>query len=377
MPILPLITLHDVRLTALRSACRAFVGDVQSSIAYLRASCFYSADINFELAAAQDLWEACNPGEWKTIFMSKPSSRARTEEGCLSLLEIVNEPLLLATASTYYDLKLSAHVAVHCMWIQVASYLDSRALFHDDHPPSRSGSSLLWIEAQRQDLYQKIKQAQCVIYQLALGSAETWMLCEFLLMSLYAPPMEIQRAAGRFGDTDSHSAATKLQYCSQSEGYRYSIWHAGQVLRAAQTMHPNFMHGFYAIAVFQACLTLLMASVRPKATVPTYMDPRGQDKNTVQPTHFPTGPQSRSSLTTSTPAIILNGVKNADTDGYLIMGLGSPALRLNGQAHLLSKADTIPNSMESIFQGSHTTTNLFPPLLHELLAMVKELSTTL
>ena len=349
------------------------MGDVQGSIAYLRPPCFYSADIDFELPAAQDIWEARNPVEWKTIFMSKPPPQ--TNDNFLSLLDVVDDPMLLASAGVCYDLKLSALVALHCMWIQVASFLDSRALFRGERAPRRRASSLSWLEAQRQDLYQKLKQTQFILNQLLLSSAETRMICEFLSMSLYASPVEIQQAAGRFGEEKSQSTVPNLHSWIQSERHRYSIWHAGQVLRAAENMHPNCIHGFYAIPVYQACLTLLTASFMVNATVPSPTDRRWQGNCEISLTQLALQSQGRSLPPISTPVIILNGSENVDPEGYLVTGLGIPALRVKDEIDLLSKAGTISSTMESIFRGNHGTTNPLPPLLDELLALVKDLST--
>ena len=358
----------------IRSACRAFIGDVQSSIAYLRAPCFYNTDIDFELPAAQDLWEARDPVEWKAIFLSKPPPQ--TNDNFLSLLDVVDDPMLLASASAYYDLKLSALVALHCMWILVASFLDSQGLFRRERSPRRHESSLSWLEAQRQDLYQKLKRTQCILDQLLLSSTEARMICEYLSMSLYASPIEIQHAAGRLGEEKSQSTVPNLQSWIQSERHRYSIWHAGQVLKAAENMHTNCIHGFYAIPVYQACLTLLTASAMVNATVPSPTDRRWQGNSEISLTQLASQSRDRSFPAISTPVIILNGSENVDAEGYLVTGRGIPALWVNGEVDLLSEADTISSTMQSIFRGNRGTTNPLPPLLDELLALVKDLSTT-
>ena len=347
---------------------------MQSSIAYLRAPCFCLADIDFELPAAQDLWEARTPVEWKTIYLSKPPPRAN--DNYLSLLDVFDDPMLLASASARYDLELSALVALHCMWIQVTSFLDSQTLFRRERTTTKREFGLSWLEAQRQDQYRKLKQTQCTLNQLLLSSAETRMICEFLLMALYASPVEIQKAAGRFGEEKSQSTVPNLQSWIQSERHRYSIWHAGQVLRAAENMKTNCIHGFYAIPVYQACLTLLTASAMVNATVPSPMDRRWLGNSEISLTQLASQSGDRSLPAISTPVIILNGSENIDPESYLVTGLGIPALWVNGEADLMSKAGTISATMESIFKGNHGTTNPLPPLLDELLALVKDLSTT-
>lgn len=173
--------------------------------------------------------------------------------------------MLLASVGSAYDLKLSTLVAVHAIWVQAASYLDSRALYRTTSPKaSRGRSVVLLLKAQRQDLYQRLQQSQSVASHLHNLSAEISITVDFLSQALCASPTDIQAVAGRFGDDESRAVLPFIQEWFLGEDHRYSIWHAGQVLRAPQKVEADGLYRFYSVLVYHAFMTLSISSVMAK-----------------------------------------------------------------------------------------------------------------
>ena len=323
--------------------------DVQSSMAYGRSPCYYTIDINLELPAAQDLWDAANAVEWKRRYHSKATTTTLQRTPVL-LLEVINDPMLLASVGSAYDLKLSTLVAVHAIWVQAASYLDSRALYRTTSPKaSRGRSVVLSLEVQRQDLYQRLQQFQSVASHLHILSAEISITADFLSQALYASPTDIQAVAGRFGDDESRAVLPFIQEWFLGEDHRYTIWHAGQVLQAAQKVEADGLYGFYSVLVYLACLTLLISAVMAKLL-------------------------NRIIDLGSTRMIILNGPRTSELDDYLLTGLATPALQFKNHSEPISKPHVIPTIMRNIFEDNHAKSSNLSPLISKLLTLVQELS---
>ena len=339
---------------------------MQASIAYLRAPCFYSADLKHFFPASQDLWAAQSAAEWRNVLLAKS---ALPHKPRLSIAAVMNDGTILAFAGSMCDTSLCAFIAVHGIWTQVSSYLDSKAAFR--YQPSPNSRTWMWLEAQRQDLCSKIIKLRQATQQLHLQSANTRIICEYLLMALYASPKDMSTVAGRFGEVEARAMLTHLQSWSKGEEYRYAIWHAGQTLRIAQSMEPGKVEGFFATIVYQASLTLLMASVTSTLSLGTQIsgplaDVNGLHESLSDPAH----PLSACSKRT----IVLNGVENGDVENYLRLGLGVPSLQVSEGIRPLAHPYCISQYMSFIYENNRHGNSVLPRLSEGLSILIRDLS---
>ena len=346
------------------------VSDVQCAVAYIRNLCFYSTDITFTLPAARDLWEAPDPETWRTMYLAK---RRTTSIGIPSLLEVVQNPSVLRAESSAYDGELALFAVLHCLWPQQAAYVDAKVLNQGTQSSTKSRQGALWLEGQRQDLYRRLGDQRDLLKSMTPHMAEAQVVCELFMMSLFASPTDIQKLAGRFGVKESRSTMPNLKAWSESDEPRYAVWHAGQALRAAQCIAPTNLHGFYAIAVHQACL--ILAS-------PFLLKAFGRASRTTSPE-----PNAGTSPTTSfqlygnsigglpTHFVVLNGPETMQTKSYLLTGQGTPALLIENKVKALSSIDIIPEVVEGVFRKNHSATvDHLPPLLEQLIILVRGLA---
>ena len=345
------------------------VNDVQCAVAYIRHFCFYSTDITFTLPAARNLWEAPDPETWRTTYLAE---RQTTPSGVPSLLEAVQNPSILRAETPEYDGELALFAVLHCLWPQQAAYIDAKIL-NQANQSSKSRQGALWLEGQRQDLYCRLGDQRDLLKSMTPHMAEAQVLCELFMMSLFASHTDIQKLAGRFGVKESRLTVPNLKAWSESDEPRYAMWHAGQALRAAQDMAPTRLHGFYAIAVHQACLILASpfllkafgrtasrtspepnAGTSPTASLELYDNSIG-----CRPAHF----------------VVLNGPETSQTKSYLLTGQGTPALLIGNKVKALSCIDMIPEVVEDIFGKNHSApVDHLPPLLEQLIVLVRDLA---
>ncbi|KIW42604.1 uncharacterized protein PV06_06136 [Exophiala oligosperma] len=371
-----------------RLALRALMSDVQSAMASMRSTTFSSTDINFALPASRDLWDASSARKWKTLVLAKKDSLETTPT--LTLMDIIQDPWKLRTCGDNYDRVLSITAALYCLWPQVASFLDSRALQRSlttaDKPPA--SSSPMWLEAQRQDLYQRLSSLRELARSIDSLTADVHMACELFSMSLFVSPIDTQKFVGRCGAEESQVVAPSLQYWAESDERRYAMWHAGQVLRAARNMIPAHIQGFRAISVYQACLTLALPHLlsgsgrQPLVRSGEMMMERDMTGGNQQTTASAL-PCSTDVMTTG-KLVILNDEEGIQSKSYLSSrgGHQTPALLVSGgRVQPISNVEMIANTMAGIFRdnhrrGSSSTTNnsTLPPLLERLIALLTELS---
>jgi len=346
--------------------------DTQSSLAYSKSTSFYSTEVDIPLPASQDLWNARSGQEWKKIMLSR---RPHPDHGTLSALDVANDPTMLTTLGAMYDVELCALTALHCMWISVASFLDSRSVYcRKKSAAFKRGTTLLRLEAEKQDLYQKLKVFHRTIRQLQLANVEVGMTCELFMMSLHAAPTDMQTIAGRHGEQQARLMLPYLQEWFHSEDHRYAVWHAGQVFWEAQKMRPSSIYGFYAISVYHASLVLLMASVVTRLTHAASETNLDQDRDTD--TYVPLGVQRQEQNipVVSRRILVLNRDRTPEIDDYLLTGQGILGLRSKHSVGSLSEADLIFSIVKDIFHDNWSSAEGLPSLLGELLALIKDLS---
>jgi hypothetical protein len=79
---------------------------------------------------------------------------------------------------------------------------------------------------------------------------------ELMLLHLNAPLDDIQLFAGIEGQEEARSAYPSLRDWTKAVSARQALWHAGQILRAAESLPKGLLCNFNAIAVYHAGLIL-------------------------------------------------------------------------------------------------------------------------
>lgn len=356
------------------------MNDIQGSVAYLRSPRFYSTEITFGLPAAHEVWAAPDPSTWRAAYLAR--RRTATEQSPPTLLDIIQEPSILSSLPGEYDGELSAFAALHSLWPQVVALQDAKTLHRGNLYSQRPPQTNFWLEAQRQDLYKRLVDLRDTASAAGILTDEARMVCELFMMALFVSFVDIEKLVGRFGVEESRLTTPNMQTWLDGDESRYAMWHAGQVLRAAQTVKPTQLRGFYANTVYQACVVLALpflleatglASSRESGNMPPTTDvlsaaPFDHDHHTARDMHDIEQPPGN--------LVILNGPQNMPVKAFLLTGQGSPALLLRDQVNPLSNIEVIPTVMARIFENNYaaTTADHLPPLSEKLVALVKELT---
>ncbi|KEF58695.1 uncharacterized protein A1O9_06621 [Exophiala aquamarina CBS 119918] len=191
-------------------------------------------------------------------------------------------------------------------------------------------------------------------------------------MALFVSFVDIEKLVGRFGSKESQSTILHLQTWSENDESRYAMWHAGQILKVAHAAKPTRLCGFYASAVYQACLVLALPFMLEAISMASRGETPGPHTNALSTFH-----QTRetTNISQQVDLIVLNGPENMQTKSFLLTGQGSPALLLADEVKALSNIEMIPTVIAKIFEDNYTaTTDHLPPMVEKLVNLVKELT---
>lgn len=356
-----------------RLVFKILINEMRSSIAFVRSPVFSSVELTLPLPYSRDLWDARSPEEWKSRYLAK-----RISNLTITLSDAMHDAGRLELAAPIIDLGMSAHLTLYGLWGRVWSFLDTRSFQRRDGSQSQKPTSLLWSQAQHQELYSHIHKTKEQLASLRVLSPEADLMSEMLMMSLHVCTDDIQRFAGRFGEDEVRLALPLLQEWLGRDEHRNATWHAGQVLRAARRTPRTQLRGFLAIAVYYACLTLWVSSLisarRPSTS--RQHTPHASDRTSVSMDHQTTSFQS--SIPASMPPqdqVLIDGDENLAIRTYLATGHGNPCLSFSNQIRDLHDPMIFPKITRNIFRENFPDeSEPLPPLLENLASLMDDLS---
>jgi len=199
--------------------------------------------------------------EWRKAFLAHvPQLHKKT-----TFMDILEDPDLLHTLKDYIDIHLCTVVLLHGYWHQIWALAESKSFY----PASKTTHRLSLLTTHR-ELYRDLLDLADKIPSLTQNSPVATLLSEFFMMVLHVSLADLQRFAGKFGEDEARNAHVLLQAWCQTTESRAAIWHAGQVLRAAQNLLPTQLTGFNAIALYYSSLALwvygLVVSSHPNSS---------------------------------------------------------------------------------------------------------------
>lgn len=277
------------------------------------------AEMSLPLPACRDLWLAPSAEIWQLTYTSDSSTEKR--HASLSLRDLLADSDLLRCLPERLDSRLARTAHLYGLAAQSWEYHQQSIVCNSDFASNSDPSARLWMQSRHQKLYQSLQAAQVALED---SLAVTRLLCEFLMMSLHVNPDDVTRFAGKCGEAEAHRAYQELQPWSRTKQARTAIWHAGQVIRLARLVPPYQLRGPDAFLIYHSLMVLWAYGMiqRDAARRSGTSSPRGV-----------TMPSTVRSSTTVEPGrtVFLDDEKSENADTFLLMGSGTPCLRLTGK----------------------------------------------
>jgi hypothetical protein len=230
-----------------RLVLHLFVHDITASIGLQKPPLISFTELKFSLPASRQLWLAKSSTEWRDVYFANYSSPLNVP----TFLELMQSPDTLTQLSPNVDTHLCAIILLHGFWGQIWSLLEAKKFY-----PSSKATHRLCLLTSHTELYRDLSDFSSRIPSLTRNSPDATLLAELFMMIMHASPEDLQRFAGKFGESEARLASSDFQTWAHTTDARISVWHAGQVFRAAKRLMPAQLRGFNAIAVYYASLTL-------------------------------------------------------------------------------------------------------------------------
>lgn len=320
----------------LRLIYRAFELDRQSSMALLKPPLISYSEMQLPLPSANNLWQAKSAATWKSAYVDSVHVVAKRPSAVECFLDL--EHLIQHDhASTTY---------LYMMWGLVWEYRQMNAL--TGRSQSKANNSLV-LSSRHQELTQKLEDFRVSSPPLSKSMEIT---LELMLVHLNAPLDDIQLFAGIEGQEEARGAYPLLREWTRSGSSRQALWHAGQILRAAEGLPRALLCNFNAIAVYHAGLILWGYGFLKRAAV----------TETTQPE------------TTQVP-VLLNGDDALGARRFITLDRGTPSIRSPRSQNTtqLSNVSGVMTDLVHLLQAPHDAIEACPPLVGNLVQLLEGL----
>jgi len=187
------------------------------------------------------------------------------------------------------------------------------------------------------------------------------MTLELILLHHNVPLGDIQLFAGLEGVAEAKRVYSALQSWFNTSMSRQAIWHAGQILRLAETLPQQRVRDFTAVMIYQASLILWAYGIML----------RSQRSDTLLQSEEMTRSNSQQVIT-------LNSPESPEVRRFIALNRGIPSILDHSSTKMITVADVKDSIGVSlrIMQDNHKgAMGRVPPLVDNLMELMKLLGT--
>jgi hypothetical protein len=185
-----------------------------------------------------DLWLAKSATAWKAAYLEHFWDLKERPSAIDCFLDLDHLAKHDSASITY----------LHMMWGMIWEFRQMSSL--DTRSTARENNSLILSSR----YHQLTKQIDDFHVSSPPMTKSTEITMELMLLHLNAPLDDIQLFAGIEGQEEARSAYPSLSNWTKTVPARQALWHAGQILRAAESLPRGLLCNFNAIAVYHAGL---------------------------------------------------------------------------------------------------------------------------
>jgi hypothetical protein len=321
----------------LRLVYHTFELDRQSSMALLKPPLISYSEMQLPLPSPNTLWHAKTASAWRLAYLGSAQNTANRP----SALEIF---LNLDHLARYDG---ASAIYLHIIWGMVWEYRQMSALASKSY--SEANNNLI-LSSRYQELLKQLDDFRVSSPPLSQGNEIT---LELMLVHLHAPLDDIQLFAGIEGQEEARNVYPVLREWIKSAAARQALWHAGQILRAAQGLPTTLLCNFNAIAVYHAGLILWGY---------------GFFKRSV----------SNGSTTSdnSQSVVILNGEDSLGARRFITLNRGTPSILFPGShtSTHLNDVSGVMNGLVQLLRAPHDAAEgSCPPIVSNLVQLLEGL----
>lgn len=321
----------------LRLVYRAFELDRQSSMALLKPPLISYSEMQLPLPSPNALWQAKTAVAWRHAYLANAQEATNRPSALATFMNLENLARYDSASTTY----------LHMIWGMIWEYRQMCGLA--SRSQSKQNNNLI-LSSRYQELLKQLEDLRVGSPPLSKTSEIT---LELMLVHMNAPLDDIQLFAGLEGQEEARSAYPALREWTKTVGSRQALWHAGQILRAAETLPKALLCNFNAIAVYHAGL-ILWGYGFLKRSVPDGTMPNDNSHSMV----------------------ILNCEDSLTARRFITMNRGIPSIQHPGSQKTVQLHDVsgVMEGLIHLLQPSHDAVEgATPPLVGNLIQLLEGL----
>jgi hypothetical protein len=322
----------------LRLVYRTFELDRQSSMALLKPPLIAYSEMQLPLPSSNRLWQAKTAALWKSTYLDTAHINTKRPSALECFLEL-DHLVQHDHANTTY---------LYMMWGMVWEYRQMSGL--TSRSRSKVNNSLI-LSSRHQELTQQLEDFRVSSPPLSKSIEIT---LELMLVHLNAPLDDMQLFAGIEGQEEARGAYPALREWTRSTSARQALWHAGQILRAAEALPKALLCNHNAIAVYHAGLILWgYGFIKRSASA---------ESAPAEASH---------------PIVVLNGEDALSARRFITLDRGTPSIR-SARSQKPTELSNVSGVMEELIQllrASNDAVEQCPPLVGNLVQLLEGLCT--
>lgn len=225
----------------------AFLHDSRVSLALHVCPVISYTELLLPLPASRELWAARSAEQWKRAFLARnlaPMPRV------VGLTEALKDMSSITPCRSQIDVHYSALVLLHGLWSLVWEY---QQLNEIGGPQSRYWNGLV-LSSRHAELCSALQQYRLDSLKWGILCPRVRVVLELICLHLHMSVEELQLYAGKENVEEAQKVYHSARRWFDSPASRQSVWHAGQLLRAASAFTPGSLFDFFVIAVYHASM---------------------------------------------------------------------------------------------------------------------------
>lgn len=314
------------------------------------------AELSTELPCRKDLWLARTATEWKAMYLANQGAEDRRIPSIRSCMDDTSN---LFDNQRIIDTDLCLMLVIATVWPLIWQYREMKSAAKY-RAISESRHSTLTMNSRQLEVVQILRHIHLHTIEWIGGmKPAAWLLHEQCLMHMYVSLEDVQLLAGKEGEEEARRVFPLLTAWAESSEARQSLFHAGQIIRAAREHAKFHLRDSAAVAVYHASLVFWAYAVLPKPD------------NTSQ------AQVSNSSATNQANIkfVRLDGEEGPELQRFLMLGKGVPSIQRQAEGTdsafpqdvPISEATEVMSVITQLLQKQHEAGDRScPPLLENL-----------
>ena len=233
------------------------------------------AELTLPLPEAPEIWMATSASEWKSRYIEKNS---RYTKRIPSVGDLFHDIHHLNSNDPRLDTQYCISIYLHAFWSLILEYRQLSTVSRSrSYANSLDNTPNVVLGSRYSELVKDLQNFHRLASHWQDMSPREQVLLNLLMLNLHVSLEDIYLFTGKDGLEEARQIYPILADWITSTEARSALWCAGQIVRHARLFPQGRLKDFYAMALYQAALTLWVFGVINIATGQSHSSPYGRE----------------------------------------------------------------------------------------------------